>query len=745
MRSKQLFWAARVVSSEDYHTAKAQALEIQREKKKFEDQRHALRRCAVNHATLLSGVIQNSSVVSEHAQEEKRRVLDLEDEVLKLQREIEEFQLDFDNAQIEYDEMERAKLTAEEEREHIEASWKYTMMELDLVQKEKEDWKKKLEEMRTKCQRIEEEKNQLMESSSKLSERLKESLRQNNEIRESCHAALEASDVEVRSIQERLDELTRTVQIRIQEGLMEARSEVAAFQKMNNEDQQKILVLEETIIGLQSKLAGSESLVELLKGKLEESRNIQSVVTPRSPAPNGVLGSSMTPSTTPRKQEDVHGNAASDSSTAAASLTTSTATTPAAATSSLSSTERSEYEEDIAQMQRHLTTLSIKHSISEERVVELTRENAELKEQLAALNLEDIHRQQQAFLELRAKNEHLQLQLTSHNGYIEKMQMALIDLMAPMNRLMSLATNDELPDLTTMNSPPPTTSSQKARASSSTSNLSSSSAPSTTQSSVVATKPSSSSTLSTSVKSRDQTPSVTSTDLSNSPVLSTSAASSTTSTSTSTTSTSIATSSSASSTSSTVPVNINNNNLTSAKTATNNKVPFASPSLAEKSSSSSGTSTPTSSYSFWSKSSKPSPSTASNVSGPTQTSTLPLTPSELNSPSKSSGKITSSIFRRNKSKDSGSNTPVSLSSTLLAEPHQPPTTTSTTNGTPSSSSNASTMASSNTLSSSSTKPLRLTPNMGGIASRLPSTPMTSSTTAESSDATRRNVTMSDFD
>lgn len=40
VRTKQLTWSARVVSVEQYHTAKAQALDVQRERKRFEQQRY---------------------------------------------------------------------------------------------------------------------------------------------------------------------------------------------------------------------------------------------------------------------------------------------------------------------------------------------------------------------------------------------------------------------------------------------------------------------------------------------------------------------------------------------------------------------------------------------------------------------------------------------------------------------------------------------------------------------------------
>ena len=73
VRSKTLSWAARVVSAEEFHLAKTQALECQREKKRFEQQRFALQRCAIQQAARTSGgvLVLDSSIEPVYAKEER--------------------------------------------------------------------------------------------------------------------------------------------------------------------------------------------------------------------------------------------------------------------------------------------------------------------------------------------------------------------------------------------------------------------------------------------------------------------------------------------------------------------------------------------------------------------------------------------------------------------------------------------------------------------------------------------------
>eukprot|EP01035_Chromulina_nebulosa_P022328 gene22328-28915_t len=60
MRSKQLSWAATVVSADSYQIASEQAMECRREARRFEQQRMALRRLCVQQAAMLTGFIYGS-------------------------------------------------------------------------------------------------------------------------------------------------------------------------------------------------------------------------------------------------------------------------------------------------------------------------------------------------------------------------------------------------------------------------------------------------------------------------------------------------------------------------------------------------------------------------------------------------------------------------------------------------------------------------------------------------------------
>lgn len=116
--------------------ARAQALEIQREKKKFEDQRHALRRCAVTHAALLSGVIVNPSIVSEHAHEEKMKIRELEDEIASLKNSLRQCHQDIENGQLELDELEDELSKMQQSRQLINESWQFSLKQLEISQNE---------------------------------------------------------------------------------------------------------------------------------------------------------------------------------------------------------------------------------------------------------------------------------------------------------------------------------------------------------------------------------------------------------------------------------------------------------------------------------------------------------------------------------------------------------------------------------------------------------------------------------
>ena len=90
LHTKKLTWAARVVSIEQYHEAKEQAMECQKERRQFEFQRHAFRKIAIRIAASRSGVIHHtSSVVTDYIEEEVLELRELQKTNERLVREVE--------------------------------------------------------------------------------------------------------------------------------------------------------------------------------------------------------------------------------------------------------------------------------------------------------------------------------------------------------------------------------------------------------------------------------------------------------------------------------------------------------------------------------------------------------------------------------------------------------------------------------------------------------------------------------
>jgi len=90
LHTKKLTWAARVVSIEQYHVAKEQAMECQKERRQFELQRHAFRKIAIRIAASRSGVIHHtSSVVTDYIEEEVLEHRELQKSNERLVREVE--------------------------------------------------------------------------------------------------------------------------------------------------------------------------------------------------------------------------------------------------------------------------------------------------------------------------------------------------------------------------------------------------------------------------------------------------------------------------------------------------------------------------------------------------------------------------------------------------------------------------------------------------------------------------------
>ncbi len=113
---------------------------MQRERRKFEQQRLVLNRCAMSHAAVLSGVIQSSSLVNEtlndHAQSEMKRIRDLEEQVSRHRKEIAEYHSDFEHVQLEYNEMEASRAAVQESCNQMRSSWMFTIQQLEQGQAE---------------------------------------------------------------------------------------------------------------------------------------------------------------------------------------------------------------------------------------------------------------------------------------------------------------------------------------------------------------------------------------------------------------------------------------------------------------------------------------------------------------------------------------------------------------------------------------------------------------------------------
>jgi len=146
LRSKKLAWIAKVVSQDEYNNAKVQALEIQREKRKFETQRHSLQRAALAMAASMSGIIHSSSVVHEHAKEDLIKIDELESEIKRSKKEIESYQVDLDKAQEELDELEKEKALVERSRDQMAESWRYTVSQLEQLKQDFDKYKVTKEE-----------------------------------------------------------------------------------------------------------------------------------------------------------------------------------------------------------------------------------------------------------------------------------------------------------------------------------------------------------------------------------------------------------------------------------------------------------------------------------------------------------------------------------------------------------------------------------------------------------------------
>jgi hypothetical protein len=125
-----------VVSAEDFQSAKEQALEVQREKKKFEQQRYAVKRRAVRQAAVLSGVIYGSTVVAEHAEEESSELHRLEGEVVRLSEEMTLLVADLHESGRQNELLRKQNTVAELAKSAVDTEWREAILRCEATEAE---------------------------------------------------------------------------------------------------------------------------------------------------------------------------------------------------------------------------------------------------------------------------------------------------------------------------------------------------------------------------------------------------------------------------------------------------------------------------------------------------------------------------------------------------------------------------------------------------------------------------------
>jgi len=151
LHAKKLEYNVLIVTQDDYEEARHQAMEVQREKKKFETQRHALKRCVCTHGALLSGVHHSSSVEHDHDAEQNQIIKDKEVEVASLKKLIRTYQTDFEDGQVRVlevealnEELEESCRVMEESKNKISDSWRFAVSQLDTARGEAKEAQEQL-------------------------------------------------------------------------------------------------------------------------------------------------------------------------------------------------------------------------------------------------------------------------------------------------------------------------------------------------------------------------------------------------------------------------------------------------------------------------------------------------------------------------------------------------------------------------------------------------------------------------
>jgi peptidoglycan hydrolase CwlO-like protein len=213
-----LHWSARVVSAEEFHTAKLQALEVQREKKKFQTQRLTLKRVCVRNAAAFSGVIHSTSVVHDHAEEEDMHIREMEDEISRLQNEADELRAEVEALQAELEEVDTNRVNAEDSRDQVSGSWRFTASQLESAQQElkalrkevdnhanyKRDAKAEIEILKQEITQYKNEVNRLNNELSVVNETLKMSEDSESMVNTEAIKALEDADAKIQELERQL-------------------------------------------------------------------------------------------------------------------------------------------------------------------------------------------------------------------------------------------------------------------------------------------------------------------------------------------------------------------------------------------------------------------------------------------------------------------------------------------------------------------------------------------------------------
>lgn len=186
---------------DEYRIAKQQALEIKREKRKFEDQRHALQRCAFHQVSLFNGVILNSTIASEHDQEERNYIRDIEEELLQLRVVVYENKSKIDNHAKEKEELEKQLIMSRENCLKFQELFDIMKNQLSTCEEELATTKSDLVKNITRKDELKGLNRKLAEEVINLQDKLKLSSEKESELMETCKSLVDQSEIDKQDLQ----------------------------------------------------------------------------------------------------------------------------------------------------------------------------------------------------------------------------------------------------------------------------------------------------------------------------------------------------------------------------------------------------------------------------------------------------------------------------------------------------------------------------------------------------------------